>query len=250
MATCDLSVQKIDPTAVFPLPLTIAGLLSLPDLETAIERVAASYDFHHHPYLLWMQASPTSREAFRTSQLPFRFAVESFSQSLAAVLARIPQLEARLPLLENVVEEHGQGNPWHSHKYTFRQYLLALGVTMADLEQPCTVPVLAFNQALLTYCLTQPAEVGAALLGTIEYLYIGISATIARTLHDRQWAAPGSQSHYAVHEHLDVEHARDLLHLAVPFWQEVNCRRQLAQSLLLAAHYFWSLYRDLLPCNV
>jgi pyrroloquinoline-quinone synthase len=239
--------EKSAITTQIPTPPALAweDLAAMPTLDAAVLQVAAIYDFRCHPYLICMQSHSTSREAFRQSQLPFRFAVESFSQALAAVLARIPLLEARLPLADNVAEEHGRGDRWRSHKYTFRQYLQALGATSAELENPCTIPVLAFNQSILTYCLSQSGEAGAALLGMIEYLYVGISASIARTLNDRSWVADGSQSHYAVHEKLDIEHARDLLMLAAPAWHEPRSRTQVVQGLVLGAHYFWSLYRDL-----
>jgi len=84
------------------------------------------------------------------------------------------------------------------------------------------------------------------MLGMIEYLYVSISAAIAQTMTQRAWVALGSQSHYAVHEKLDTEHARDLLQLALPGWQD-RSRLPLAQALLLGAHYFWRLYADLLP---
>ncbi|MBD2122269.1 iron-containing redox enzyme family protein [Trichocoleus sp. FACHB-262] len=233
---------------VLPSPtLVCEDLIQFTTLDAAVAQVAAAYDFPHHPYFCWMIAPATSREAFCNSQLPFRFAVESFSQALAAVLARIPSLEMRLAIVENVAEEHGHGDRWRSHKYTFQQYLQALGATSTGLTKPCPTSVLAFNQAILNYCLTQPAEVGAAMLGMIEYLYVGISAAIARTLTQRAWVAPGSQSHYAVHEKLDTEHAHDLLQLASPGWQDARSRLSLAQALLLGAHYFWSLYADLLP---
>ncbi|HEY9821709.1 MAG TPA: iron-containing redox enzyme family protein [Candidatus Sericytochromatia bacterium] len=241
-----LEEKSVITTKISTTPeLTWEDLATMPTLEAAVLRVAEVYDFHHHPYLIWMQTDSTSREAFCQSQLPFRFAVESFSQALAAVLARIPLLEARLPLAENVAEEHGHGDCLRSHKYTFGQYLQSLGATAAELETPCITPVLAFNQSILTYCLSQPGEAGAALLGIIEYLYVDISAAIARTVNHRGWVAPGSQSHYAVHEKLDTEHARDLLMLAAPTWNEPRSRTQVVQGLVLGAHYFWSLYRDL-----
>ncbi|MEP1077531.1 iron-containing redox enzyme family protein [Leptolyngbya sp. PL-A3] len=227
--------------------LTANTLVQCTSLEHALQEVASVYDFRRHPYIIWMQHPSTSRQDFCQSQIPFRFAVESFSQALAAVLAHIPLLEARLPLAENVAEEHGHGDRLRSHKATFTQYLEALGATVVDLRSPCTVPVMAFNQSILTYSLTQPGEAGAALLGMIEYLYMGISGTIARTLHERQWTAPGSQFHYTTHETLDVDHARDLLALAEPSWEESRSRLHIAQGLLLGAHYFWSLYRDLQP---
>ena len=239
-----------DITAPLTRPLTVDDLIQSPSLHQAVKRVAAHYDFQHHPYLDWMQQESTSREAFCQSQIPFRFAVESFSQALAAVLARIPLLEDRLSLANNVAEEHGHGDRLRSHKFTFLQYLEALGSSEEDMTTPCPVPVLAFNQSILTYGLTQSATAGAALLGMLEYLYIDISAAIAHTLHQRQWTAPGSQSHYAVHEKLDVDHAQELLTIAEPGWNAPHSRAQVAQGLLLGAYYFWRLYEDLQPNDV
>lgn len=229
--------------------LTINDLMQVSSFDHAVRRVAAQYNFQNHPYLRWMQQASTSRKAFCQSQIPFRFAVESFSQALAAVLARMPLLEERLPLANNVAEEHGYGDRLRSHKFTFHQYLKALGATPEELKAPCPVPVLAFNQSLLTYTLTQSGTAGAALLGIIEYLYVDISAAIAHTLHQRQWTEPDSQSHYAAHEKLDVEHAQELLTLAQPCWQEAQARAQVAQGLLLGAFYFWRLYDDLLQSH-
>ncbi len=234
-------------TGTLASELTVNDLIQLPSLDHAVRQVATSYDFHRHPYLCWMQQDSTSREAFCQSQIPFRFAVESFSQALAAVLARMPILEERLTLANNVAEEHGHGDRLRSHKFTFRQYLQALGASVDDLTSPCKIPVLAFNQSILSYSLTQSGEAGAALLGMIEYLYVDISGAIAHTLYQRQWTAPGSQSHYAVHEKLDVEHARELLALAEPSWHESRSRAQAAQGILLGAYYFWRLYGDLQP---
>jgi len=225
--------------------VVVEDLRNLPSLQSAVLRVAEVYDFNFHPYILWMEDPMTDRNTFRRSQLPFRYAVESFSQPLAAVLARTATLETRLPLLANITEEHGHGDRWRSHKYTFQQYLRALGATDCELQSPCTMPVLAFNQSILTYCLMQSGESGAAMLGMIEHLYVGISTAIARTLHQRGWTAAGSQSHYAVHEKLDTEHARDLFCLAETGWINPRSREQVVQGLVLGAHYFWSLYRDL-----
>ncbi|NMG59546.1 hypothetical protein E1H12_13720 [Geitlerinema sp. P-1104] len=222
-------------------------LVTLPTVDSAMSAIAATYDFKTHPYLLWMQADTTDAAGFRQSQLPFRFAVESFSQALAAVLARIPSLEQRLPLFLNVAEEHGNGDRQMSHKASFQQYLEALGATAADLETPCPTPIFAFNQSVLTYCLTQEVPPGAALLGAIEFLYVGISATIAHTILERGWVAPGSQSHYSTHERLDTHHSADLLALTATAWDQRDGRQAIAQSLLLGAYYFWRLYDELLP---
>jgi pyrroloquinoline-quinone synthase len=215
--------------------------------DDAVALIAADYDFTRHPYFVWMLSEGTSVGEFRRSQVPFRFAVESFSQSLAAVLARIPRLEARLGVADNVAEEHGRGNQLASHKRTFVQYLRALGTTTPELEVDCPVAVSAFNHALLNFCLAQPHPAGAALLGIIEHLYVGISGSLAEMLRARAWAAPGSQRHYDAHKTLDVDHAEELFALARPTWHEPTARAQAAHALLLGAHWFWQLYRDLLP---
>jgi pyrroloquinoline-quinone synthase len=227
--------------------LSLEEAVSLPSVTAAVELIATRYDFRAHPYFRWMVDPATDVVDFRRSQVPFRFAVESFSQALAAVLARVPELELRLAVAENVAEEHGHGRVRASHKATFVQYLRALGATDADLHHGCPVTVWAFNQSLLDFCLVQPYESGAALLGIIEHLYVGISASIARTLRDRAWVVPGSQRHYDVHEKLDVSHARELLDLCEPAFSESRARSQIALGLLLGAHWFWRLYLDLMP---
>ncbi len=239
-------IQMID-NANHPLSLPIDQVNACNTLPQAVTIVAEIYDFQWHPYFLWMRSVNVDRAAFLKSQLPFRYAVETFSQSLAAVLARVNTMEARLALVENINEEHGHGNPLRSHKATFRQYLYSLGATDVELEYPVSTGVLAFNQSILNYCLTQSPECGAAMLGMIEHLYANISGTIARTVYGCAWAQPGSQSHYTVHQQLDVDHARDLLQIAQTGWKNASARSQVAQSLLLGAHYFWSLYEDMQP---
>ena len=180
----------------------------------AVETVARAYDFKTHPYFVWARDEATTREAFRAGQVPFRFAVEAFSQSLAAVLARMPRVEDRIHVAQNVAEEHGHGNLSGSHKYTFLEYLRALGATEEALADPCPIWVTAFNHALRNLCLAQSHEIGAAALGMIEHLYVGVSHQIGTLITDRAWVDPKSQSHYAVHSQLDVSHARELLEVA------------------------------------
>lgn len=224
-----------------------ADVATCPTLDAALEVIGRAYDFAAHPYFDWMRAPATTRDAFRASQVPFRFAVEAFSQALAGVLAHIPRLEDRMAIAENIAEEHGHGEPPHSHKYTYLEYLTALGATPEELERPCPIWVTAFNHDLRNLSLAQPYEHGAAALGVIEHLYVGVSGQIARAVHARGWVAPGSQRHYAIHEVLDVSHARELLDVARPAWDTPRTRSSVALGLLLGAFHFWRLYDDLVP---
>jgi pyrroloquinoline-quinone synthase len=218
--------------------LVSAAAIEQAPFDSAMQAIVHRYNFSEHPYFKWMHANTTTREAFLQSQLPFRYAVESFSQSLAAVLARLPSLETRLALLRNIDEEHGYGDASLSHTATFQTYLLSLGASTLDLAQPASDTVLAFSQSALNFCLAQRPQAGASMLGMIEHLYVGISGDIARTIETRAWVQPGSQSHYLNHEVLDIEHAHDLLQIA----RSEPLSEETMQGLRLGAHYFWLLY--------
>jgi pyrroloquinoline-quinone synthase len=228
--------------------LDAAELAALPTLTAALERVTRVYDFSRHPYFVWLHSDLATREQFRSTQVPFRFAVEEFPKALAAVLARVSEPAARGAIAENVAEEHGHGNELATHKATFLHYLRALGAEPVELAAPCPAPVSAFHQALIGFCLANPPEAGAAATGVIEHLYIWISGAIARVIRDRGWCAPGSQRHYEVHEVLDQTHARDLLRVAETAWAEPGARAHAALGLTVGAHWFWTLYRDLHAC--
>lgn len=233
-------------------------LARLATFEGAVEAISIAYDFRAHPYFAWARSETTTRDEFRASQVPFRFAVEAWAQPLGAVLARTPRGASRRGVLRNLVDEHGAGahgagergaGASASHEASFERYLRALGAGDEELGAPCPIAVRAFSEATTAFCLVQPCHAGAAALGAVEHLYVGVSAEIARLVVDRGWAPPGSQDHYAVHEELDVHHARDLLELARPAWESARSREEVALGLHLGAHLFWQLYRDLLPAR-
>src|SRR5689334_19414714 len=131
-----------------PAPhLLPAELARMDRFDQAVVAVMKACDFAHHPYFVWLESNRVTREQFLASQLPFRFAVEAFSQPLAAVLARTPSLEQRLGLADNVADEHGRGDPARAHKHTFAGFLKSLGAAEADFAAACPATVIAFNRA-------------------------------------------------------------------------------------------------------
>ncbi|MBX3274886.1 MAG: iron-containing redox enzyme family protein [Sandaracinaceae bacterium] len=229
-----------------PARVTVEGIAASRTFDEAVAHVAAAYDFTRHPYFAWARDPATSREAFRASQAPFRFAVEGWAQALAAVLARVESVELRRGLVKNLADEGGD-SPERGHSASFLRYLAALGASEPERSAPCTMAVHAFRHGTTAHCLTASAQAGAAALGIVEHVYVGVSAEIARLVVDRGWVAPGAQDHYEIHEVLDVEHARDLFAIARPGWDVPRARDEVALGLGLGAHAFWQLYLDLLP---
>ncbi len=231
-----------------PRDITLEELTALPTVEAAADLVSRVYDFARHPFFAWMRAPTTTLEDFRESQLPYRYMVEHFSRSLAAVLARIGDMTTRVAtVLENVVEEHGGGKTGVNHRDTIVGYLRAIGVRPEALGAPCPIRICAAYEALLGYCLTNPPEGGAGALGIVEYTHIQISDMLARNMHERFWGDVRAQYHYRIHSEIDVDHARDLFAVCGQAWGEPSRRRTAAYGMLLGAHYWWSVFEVMLP---
>ncbi|MCA9658381.1 MAG: iron-containing redox enzyme family protein [Myxococcales bacterium] len=213
----------------------------------AADQITRVYDFDVHPYFVWMRDPATTLEAFRASQQPYRYYVEHFSRPLAAVLARIGPAATRIAtVFDNVCEEHGRGDVRASHIATFDGYLRALGVPASALSEPCPPAIAGAYEAFLNLALVSEPEVGAASLGFVEYSHIGIAEMLARNMHERFWGDLQAQEHYRFHAEIDMEHASDLFAVCEPAWQ-AGRRQATIRGLLLGAHYWWSLFRDMLP---
>lgn len=237
--------EKENQNKYLPGSIAVEEVAKHQTLESACQHVATQFDFARHPYFTWMQS--TDKESFARSQIPFRYAVEGFSCALAATVAKIPELERRIKVAENVAEEHGLIGDKMPHKYTITQFLKVLGLSDSEIAVQCPAGVHAFNQSLRNYCLSNSPEAGAALLGMIEYVFITVSNVVANHILSIGWVKPGAQRHYEVHEALDVEHSRVLFDVCSDYWSVELKRREICQGLILGAYYFWDLYNELHP---
>jgi pyrroloquinoline quinone (PQQ) biosynthesis protein C len=160
------------------------------------------------PYLRALADGSLSREDFVETQIQFLFAVVFFSRPMAALAGRLPRPEMRLSLLDNVRDEHGEGNLSLSHERTFLALLARLGVALPEIERRALWPeVRAFNTVLAGACLLDDTLTGLAALGIVEDLFSGISAALGRGIVARGFLQAGELVHYQAHEVLDVSHA-------------------------------------------
>ncbi|NJN48539.1 MAG: hypothetical protein HC805_00360 [Alkalinema sp. RL_2_19] len=212
-------------------------------LQAAVEQVAEIYEFQWHPYFLWMRTIGVDRKQFVRSQIPFQYAVESFSHAFIAVFdrAELNQHQAA----EAVPAELSSNTP-NPPQLAFQRCLRTLEPRI-PLSPTCPLDITAANRSILNHCLTQSVESGAAMLGMIEYLYVDISATISQIIQQRNWADPNSDFYYMIHEALEINPSRDLLTLANRAWRNPETRPQVAQSLMLGAQYLWEMYDGLYP---
>src|SRR5437868_3468020 len=125
--------------------------------------VLAKIGINKNPYFTALADGTMSLEGFRASQEQFFFAVTFFPRPMAALVGRIPNPRARLDILHNLVEEHGEFDEQRFHHTTFQQFLRSIGSDPQHLENSAPSPALcAFNSILTSACVLDELEVGVA----------------------------------------------------------------------------------------
>jgi len=199
-----------------------------------------------NPYLQTLQDGSMTVESFRRSQEQFFFAVSFFPRPMAALVGRIPNPKARIDILHNLVEEHGEFNEELFHHTTFQRFLRSIGSEPEKIEAAALSPgVRAFNSVLTCACVLDELEVGVACMGIIEYAFAGISAIIGQAVVQRGWVKQEDLVHYALHAQIDERHAEEFFAVIEPGWDDQARRYFIEQGLELGAYVFDRLYRDL-----
>lgn len=199
-----------------------------------------------NPYLKTLQDGSMTLESFRRSQEQFFFAVSFFPRPMAALVGRIPNPKARIDILHNLVEEHGEFNEELFHHTTFQRFLRSIGSEPDQLESAALAPALrAFNSVLTCACVLDELEVGVACMGIIEYAFAGISALIGQAGVQRGWVRQEDLVHYALHAQIDERHAEEFFAVIEPGWDGPARRYFIEQGLELGAYVFDRLYCDL-----
>jgi hypothetical protein len=144
-----------------------------------------------------------SRDELLRSQIPFYYAVEAFPLLLLKLASQITHSDARCLIVENIWEEHGQGDHNKFHTNTFNTHLRALGFDGKHVKNPF---ISRWIDDL--YSVDSLADLYHQ-LAAIEYMYAVISASISSSLHNIDLLC--EQVHYLNHSELDWSHGEDIL---------------------------------------
>jgi pyrroloquinoline-quinone synthase len=210
------------------------------------ERTLEKSGIRQNSYFKSLRDGSMTLDSFRRSQEQFFFAVTFFPRPMAALVGRIPNPRARLDILHNLVEEHGEFQEKAFHHTTFQQFLRSIGSNPEKLEAaPLSAGLRAFNSVLTCACVLDELEVGVACMGIIEYAFAGISAIIGKAVVERGWVRQQDLIHYALHAEIDERHAEEFFAVIEPKWDEPGRRYFIEQGLELGAYAFDRLYSDL-----
>ena len=200
---------------------------------SAIEK-AKDPSFREWRYFRELSSGEMSWERFVASQRQFAHAVNFFARPMAVLAARLPNSAWRWAVIENIAEEHGEGDLQQSHEATFAKFLDAFGVTIASPDAPVT----AFNNALLGTASFEPIAVGVGMFGVIEDLFSEISRHIAAEVIRHGWLDEPDLAHYSTHAILDERHSDDFYRVL----DAIDQPEDAAHGVALGAYLFRSLY--------
>jgi pyrroloquinoline-quinone synthase len=199
------------------------------------------------PFFVDLQSGAMGKASFIKTQVSFFDAVNYFSIPMFILSSRLDTYEDRLRILENINDEHGNGDLSAAHGKTFLQYLKNLGVggdTLSRLGQ--SVSCARFNQMLYNTCTRNHPFKGIAMLGIIEFRYAEISRFIATRVVRNGWLSEDKLAHYHLHESLDTHHAELFFKIIRPYWVTEKYRKRIKKGLRLGHDTFFQLYHDLL----
>jgi pyrroloquinoline-quinone synthase len=182
-------------------------------MNTAIFQITKDYvEQYQLNKLNWIDfLSKATQQEFLDSQEGFFYAVKAFPKMLAKLASLIDDSEKRVLVIENLWEEHGQGNSQLFHTNSYYQYLQSLGFGK-DIKSIKHNPWVE-DWIKLVMSKSYTATQYAAYLAGIEYIYARISKIVSDHLNGFKLYC--DQTHYAKHSVLDYEHASELLQVAI-----------------------------------
>jgi pyrroloquinoline-quinone synthase len=171
------------------------------------------------------------------------YVVKNFPRFLSAITANMDDYLIRMPLIENLFEEHGRMNLEHVHLRSYIHFLEQIGISSQDLEtfEPCA-GVIAYTRSVLDLCLHYNYLEGLAALGIIEDIVHQVSPIIGQTTK-KNIADVERVSHFTEHEVLDEQHSQEIYALLT--YNNEQERKLIERGLAFGAYYHSKLYSDI-----
>ena len=191
-----------------------------------------------------------SFELFKSSQANFYSAVCYFSRPMFSLCSKIDNYEDRLIILENIIDEHGNGNIKDSHGKTYKKYLLKLGVNKKDINKTFNHSAVSNFYSIIDKTVEKnKIETSISMFGIMEDRYTEISSSISSALVNNNWLRKDQLAHYKTHKELDTYHAELFYKLVRHKWTEITSREYIKRGLKLGNKIIFDLFNDLLKVN-
>lgn len=220
------------------------------DLETSLRE--GINQILEHPFLQRIADASLTKPQLQYFAKQYSIYCYYFPRFLAAAAANIPYDETRMPIIENLWEEHGEGKLSKSHRMLYNDFAAALEVSPEELKaaQP-----LASTQAcvatLFDLCLNGSfiESLGALGPGT-EFFTSEEYSIIAEGLAKYDFLTDKDIEFWTVHISLDEAHYSEMIDILVPYADSKENRdliREGAETAIELELSFWDGLEQFLP---
>jgi pyrroloquinoline quinone (PQQ) biosynthesis protein C len=216
------------------------------DVKAAAGKLFSARPIEDHPLFVALREERLSDAQIRGVALQIYHVVDTFPRFLAALTTNISDWRLRMPIVDNLFEEHGRMSPAAVHVETYKRFLGALGASPSDIAASKPgIGALAYTRALIDLCLHHPYPEGLGALGVIEEIVARVSPIVAKFTRRKEGGNKSDLVHFSDHEVLDVAHADELYELAAQA-HEAGHAEAVQRGLALGMYYHRRLYTDLL----
>ena len=216
-------------------------------MNSYINQLKDSTPITSHRYFSDLLDGSMSFELFKSSQTNFYSAVCYFSRPMFLLCSRMENYADRLTILENILDEHGNGDIKESHAETYKSYLLNLGLKEKDINETLSHSAVSNFYSIIEDTIKGDSiETAIAMFGIIEDRYTEISATIATSLVNNNWLSEDQLTHYKTHKELDIYHAELFYKLVRPKWVEETSRENIIKGIKLGNAIIFDMFNNLL----
>jgi pyrroloquinoline-quinone synthase len=216
------------------------------ELKQDVARIFDAEPIEHHPFCNRMAEGVMTVEEVRTASLQIYHVVRHFPRFLSAILTQIADYRIRMPLVDNLYEEHGHLKAAHVHSVTYETFLRGIGLTDEQIvsSKPIT-PVIAYNRAITDLCLHHNWVEGIGALGVTEEIVARVSPIVGRFAVNTFESNRKELVHFTSHEVLDITHANEIYEIAAPFYAGAE-KESIQRGFELGLYYHKRLYADIL----
>lgn len=203
----------------------------------------AADPIERHPLFVRLAARSLPPDAMRGLALQIQHVGAAFPRFVAAMMANVADWRHRMPLAENVFDEHGRLEPQAVHVQSYRRFLQGIGIPEAEIDasRPA-IPVIAYNRAMLDLCFHHAPEEGLAALAVIEGIVSRVSPLVIAACAPLV-VVEGALEHFEQHSDLDAEHSDGLYEVLSALCRDPGLAER---GMALGSYYQRRLYTDLL----
>ncbi len=219
-------------------------------MNSYINQLKKSTPISSHRYFSDLLDGSMSFELFKSSQTNFYSAVCYFSRPMFLLCSRMENYADRLTIIENILDEHGNGDINNSHAETYKSYLFNLGVNEKDIKETFSHSAVSNFYSIIEDTIKEGnIETAIAMYGIIEDRYTEISATIATSLVNNKWLREDQLIHYDTHKELDIYHAELFYKLVRDKWIKEISKENIIKGLKLGNAIIFDMFNNLLKVD-